>query len=297
MTSCSEPAAEPLPTTPGGFACVLADPPWSFRSWSDKGKNRAPDAMVRQKGLAERHYATMSLADIKALPVADVAAKDAILLLWTVDCMLHDALAVGAAWGFTFKTVAFTWAKLTRAWDEDSGTIPASTDPRDERGFWHIGLGYWTRGNPEQCLLFTRGHPRRQSASVRQLIVAPRREHSRKPDEQYERIEALCSGPRLELFARHRRPGWISWGNQLPPYDPVANGLNTYALACQLAREGHAGVREWFSEQGRPGSGAEEAQSPADLGRRGVAPARVTTKPAQSDDYGEFQVEMFSAVA
>ena len=80
-------------------------------------------------------------------------------------------------------------------------------------------------------------------------------------------------------------------------YDPTANGLNTYALACQLAREGHAGVREWFSEQGRPGSGAEEAQSPADLGRRGVAPARVTTKPAQSDDYVDGQGEMFSAVA
>lgn len=71
-------------------------------------------------------------------------------------------------------------------------------------------------------------------------------------------------------------------------YDPTANGLATYALACQLAREGHEGLREWFSEQGRPGSGAEEAQSPADLGRRGVAPVRVTTKPAQSDDYAEF---------
>ena len=71
-------------------------------------------------------------------------------------------------------------------------------------------------------------------------------------------------------------------------YDPTANGLNTYALACQLAREGHEGLREWFSEQGRPGSTAVEAQYPADLGRRGVAPVRVTTKPAQSDDYGEF---------
>ena len=215
--------------------------------------------MVRQKGLAERHYATMSLADIKALPVADVAAKDAILLLWAVDCMLPEALAVGEAWGFTFKTVAFTWAKLTRAWDDDSGTIPASADPRDERGFWHIGLGYWTRGNPEQCLLFTRGKPKRQSAAVRQLLVSQRREHSRKPDEQYERIEALCSGPRRELFARHRWPGWEAWGNQLPAYDPSANGMNTYALACQLAREGHEGLREWFSADTKTDAAAADA--------------------------------------
>ena len=96
---------------------------------------------------------------------------------------------------------------------------------------------------------FLAGKPKRLSAAVRQLIVAPRREHSRKPDEQYERIEALCPGPRLELFARHRRPGWTAWGNQLPPYDPTANGLNTYSLACKLAREGHEGLRRWFKSE------------------------------------------------
>lgn len=204
-----------LPTTDGGFGCILADPPWSFRTWSDKGKNRCPDAMVRRDGLAERHYATMGLTDIKAMPVAGISATNSVLLLWAVDCMIPYALAVGAAWGFKFKTVAFTWAKLLKSWDEDSPNIPSTTDPRDERGFWHVGLGYWTRGNPESCLLFTRGTPRRRSAAIRQLIVAPRREHSRKPDEQYERIEALVGGPYVELFARHRRPGWMAWGNQL----------------------------------------------------------------------------------
>lgn len=153
--------------------------------------------MVRQNGLAERHYATMALADIKALPVSTVAARDSVLFLWCIDCMLPEALRVGDAWGFTFKTVAFTWAK-SKAKSEG----------------WHIGLGYWTRGNPEMCLLFTRGKPRRQSAACRQLIVAPRREHSRKPDEQYERIEALMRGPYLELFSRQKRDGWESWGNQ-----------------------------------------------------------------------------------
>jgi N6-adenosine-specific RNA methylase IME4 len=183
------------------YRVILADPPWSFKSWSDKGKNRAPDAMVRQKGLAERHYATMDKASICGL-LGDLQlpiAKDATLLLWAVDCMLPEALEVMAAWGFRFKTVAFTWAKTNRC-------SPG----------YSIGLGYWTRGNPEMCLLGTRGSPKRLSAAVRQLIVSERREHSRKPDEAHERIETLLEGPYMELFARERRPGWDSWGNQLP---------------------------------------------------------------------------------
>lgn len=191
-----------LPTISGGYRVVLADPPWSFASWSDKGKNRAPDAMVRQKGLAERHYATMTMDDIRTLPVGDVAAKDSVLLMWCVNCQLPDAIDVGQAWGFKFKTVAFVWAKRTK---KDKG--------------WHMSLGYYTRGQTEQCLLFTKGAPKRKSASVRQLIVAPRREHSRKPDQQYERIETLFEGPRLELFARYRREGWDCWGNQTDRFE------------------------------------------------------------------------------
>jgi N6-adenosine-specific RNA methylase IME4 len=110
--------------------------------------------------------------------------------------MLPEALNVGTAWGFKFKTVAFTWAKT-----------------KLDGGF-HTGLGHWTRGNPEMCLLFTRGKPKRQSKGVRQLIVAGRREHSRKPEEARERIEALVPGERIELFARDPRPGWSSWGDQ-----------------------------------------------------------------------------------
>lgn len=182
----------------GKYGVIYADPPWQFRSWSDKGRNRCPDALVRQKGLAERHYKVMSLDDIKALPVGSIAAEDSALFLWTVDCHLPEALAVGETWGFRFKTTSFTWCKTTQS------------------GGWHIGLGYWTRGNPEQCLLFTRGAPKRRSAAVRQLIVAPRREHSEKPAEAYERIEELLPGPYVELFARNRRHGWDSWGDQLP---------------------------------------------------------------------------------
>ena len=190
---------------PGPFGCIYADPPWSFRSWSDKGKNRSPDFMVRQKGLAERHYATMSLADIRALPVADVAAKDSALFLWAIDCMLPEALELMSGWGFKFKTVAFTWVKQNKV-----SPTPA------------IGLGYWTRGNPEMCLLGTRGKPRRLSAAVRQLIEAPRREHSRKPDEVRDRIETLLPGPYLELFARSTAPGWTVWGDQVGKLDDAA---------------------------------------------------------------------------
>lgn len=78
-----------------------------------------------------------------------------------------------------------------------------------------MGTGYWTRANPEQCLLFTRGSPKRLSASIEKLIVSPRREHSRKPDEIYERIEKLVGGPYLELFSRQERAGWKTWGNQV----------------------------------------------------------------------------------
>ncbi len=182
------------------FAVILADPAWSFKNWSDKGKNRNPDGMVRQKGLAERHYKTMSLADIKALPVADIAAKDSVLILWVIDCMIPEALDIGTAWGFRFKTTCSTWVK------------------RKPSGREHIGLGYWGRGSTEQSFLFTRGKPRRLSAGVRKLIEAPVREHSRKPDEQYERIEALLPGPYCELWARQRREGWCAWGDQLDKF-------------------------------------------------------------------------------
>ena len=82
-----------------------------------------------------------------------------------------------------------------------------------------MGLGYWTRANTEACLLATRGHPKRLRADIRQLIVAPRREHSRKPEAIYERIERLVAGPRLELFARQSRPGWTAWGNESTKFD------------------------------------------------------------------------------
>ena len=121
---------------------IYADPPWRYQNW--KGQ-----------GVAERHYPTMTLEDIKALPVAGLAGKDCVLFLWATCPMLPEALDVIRAWGFTFKTVAFTWIKLA---------------PKADSIYW--GLGYWTRSNAEICLLATRGQPRRQAKNVHQVIIS-----------------------------------------------------------------------------------------------------------------------------
>ena len=174
------------------YGVIYADPPWTFSTYSRKGKGRS----------AEAYYDCMTLPEIKALPVAEWAADDCALLLWTTDPLLPTALEVIRAWGFTYKTVGFYWAKLNK-----------SADPTTyQEASFFIGLGFWTRANPELCLLATRGHPYRRRADVKKLIVSPRREHSRKPDEAYQRIEALCEGPYLEMFARFSRPGWDRWG-------------------------------------------------------------------------------------
>lgn len=185
---------------PAHFGCILADPPWAFRTFS--GETMTPHRS------AEDHYATMTLAEMAALPVASLAAKDCALFLWSVGSHLGEALELAAAWGFVFKTDAFYWVKQRLIGGDQAdlftGDLP---EPR-------MGFGYWTRKQVEPCWLFTRGSPKRLSAGVRQVILEPRREHSRKPDCQYERIEALVGGPYLELFARTQRPGWQAWGNQ-----------------------------------------------------------------------------------
>lgn len=211
----------------GQYACVLADPPWHFSTWSARGRDRCPDAPVTnaqgydvrgRNNSPLRYYSTMSQADVLALPVADLAAKDCILMLWAVDPLIPLALQVGAAWGFTYKTVGFYWAKTRRATSTRGRAF--ADDP--VRKAFPMGTGYWTRANPESCLLFTRGKPKRLSAGEAKLIVAPRREHSRKPDEQYERIERLVAGPYLELFARQSRPNWDNWGNETTKFDAEA---------------------------------------------------------------------------
>ena len=170
------------------YGVIYADPPWYFKTRSDKGKDRSP----------EKHYPCMSLSDIIRLPVGDLAKDNSVLLMWVVDPLLDQAFKVIDAWGFKYKTVGFTWAKT------NSKSL----------GFF-TGLGYWTRSNPEMCLLATRGKPKRNSKSIPQLVVEQRQEHSRKPDIVYNHIENMLDGPYVELFARRKRNNWHSWGNEV----------------------------------------------------------------------------------
>lgn len=170
------------------YSVIYADPPWEFKVYSGKGKMRS----------AERHYDTMTLDDIAALPVEALAAENCALFLWAVLPELPGALELIKAWSFNFKTVAFTWIKQNRGGE----------------GLF-TGMGYWTRANAEICILATRGSPLRLAMDVHQVIMAPVREHSRKPDETAPRIERLLAGPYLELFAREQRHGWTTWGNEI----------------------------------------------------------------------------------
>jgi len=180
---------------PRRYGAIYADPPWHFRNWSAKGTGRN----------AVSHYDCMSFADLASLPVSGLAADDCVLFLWATDPLLPRAFDLITAWGFEYKTVGFYWVKQN-----------VSAKSGDD---YFTGLGYWTRANPEQCLLATRGKPSRRAKDVRRLIVDRRREHSRKPDQVRERIERLVPGPYLELFARETKSGWDCWGNQLSLFD------------------------------------------------------------------------------
>ena len=193
------------------FGAIYADPPWRWESW---GKYRGQRKSLAPKGdrSADKHYDTAETDDIAALPVADLAADDCVLFMWATWPMIDHALDLIRAWGFEYKTCAFCWTKADgRQMQMFDESIKAD-----------MLLGYWTRANSEPCLLATRGKPKRLNADVRQAIIEPRREHSRKPDCVPSRIERLVSGPYLELFARTERPGWTAWGNQTEKFSAVA---------------------------------------------------------------------------
>lgn len=174
------------------FGAILADPPWSFASWSHKGQGRSSIA----------HYPTMDWGAVAKLPVSELAADDCCLFLWVVQSQLPEACEVVKGWGFRFKSVAFAWLK--------GDSLPMFPDDVATQ----MGMGMWTRAEFEQCWLGTKGKPKRLDAGVRQVLIDKRREHSRKPDGIHQRIERLVAGPYLELFARQKRPGWTVWGNQ-----------------------------------------------------------------------------------
>ena len=165
---------------------IYADPPWSYK---DKKCN----------GNCESHYNTMNLNDICNLPIKNITDKDCVLFLWVTYPMLNEGLKLIEEWGFKYKTIGFQWIKQNK-----SG-----------KGFF-FGLGRWTRGNSECCLIAVKGKPKRISNSVSQLIFSPLQEHSKKPDIVREKIVELIGNiPRIELFARKQAEGWDCWGNEV----------------------------------------------------------------------------------
>ena len=196
----------------GGFRCIYADPPWHFRA-----RTALQTADWDSRRDVEKHYATLSVAEICALPVASLAAKDAHLFIWTTGPCLRQTFDVIEAWGFRYSAVAFTWVKLKRSIDTRQLRLVATAESD-----LHVGLGLTTRKNAEFCLLARRGSARRNAKDVREIILSPVREHSRKPDEAARRIERYCDGPYLELFARERREGWSCWGNETTKFEAAA---------------------------------------------------------------------------
>lgn len=176
------------------YRTILADPPWHFVNWSAKGEAKNPN----------QHYDCMSLDDIKALPVSELAHPTGCgLLMWATSPMLDVQIDTLKAWGFDYKGCG-AWGKLS------------STGKK--RAF---GPGYILRVSAEFYLVGTRGKPERLSRSVRNFIEAPVREHSRKPDEIRRDAELLWGGPRLEMFARQSAEGWDAFGNETHKFAPV----------------------------------------------------------------------------
>tara|TARA_R100001591_G_scaffold37942_1_gene49265 strand:+ start:90 stop:638 length:549 start_codon:yes stop_codon:yes gene_type:complete len=174
------------------YKIIYSDPAWHFKTYSNKGEKRS----------AIRHYDCLNINDIYDLPVNTICDNDCVLFMWAIDPMLPEALETIKRWGFKYKTIAFTWAKGKKNQYLDYEFFK--------------GMGYWTRSNPEMCLLATKGKPKRVSMNVEQFILSPRRKHSQKPDEIRDRIVQLCGDlPRIELFARQRVEGWDCWGNEV----------------------------------------------------------------------------------
>lgn len=176
------------------YQIIYADPPWSYQ---DKKCN----------GNCETHYNTMNIEDICNLPIKNITDKNCVLFLWTTYPMLQEALRVIKSWGFVYKTIAFQWIKLNR-----------------KNGHYFYGLGRWTRGNTEPCLLAVKGRPKRINNSVSQLIVSEIMRHSQKPRNARDKIISLMGDlPRIELFARKEEllfdnpsfKGWDVWGNEV----------------------------------------------------------------------------------
>lgn len=210
---------KPPQAAPGPYSLIYLDPPWSYNSRANH--------MTRFRGGAEGHYPLMTMEEISALPIPRLAAKDCAICMWCTFPYLDAQIKLFAHWGFSFRTQLLNWVKLN-----PKGYDLPKDDPnyRDGKpyvlysdGLFHsvfFGVGYYAKSNPEVCLLGIRGQVPTISDAVSSVILAPRREHSRKPDEAYRKIEQVF-GPvkRIELFARTSAPGWDVAGNGVDGQD------------------------------------------------------------------------------
>ena len=172
------------------YNIVYADPPWNY---NDKRTGK------KMSGGASNHYSTMKLNDIKKLPIGNLTNENCMLFLWATFPNLQEALEVIKAWGFKYKTLGFSWIK---------------TNKKNGKPFF--GIGYYTKSNCEVCLIGVKGRPFKESDAISSVVIAPREEHSKKPNEVREKIVTLCGDvPRIELFARQKVNGWDCWGNEV----------------------------------------------------------------------------------
>lgn len=201
------------------YSIIYADPAWRYKNWSMKELAERGEKWARANGRSP--YDVMDTKAIAALPVKDISAKDCVLFLWATYCKLPECLQVMEAWGFTFKTVGFTWIKLTPRWNDRFWKFLENTHPEHFlHKLFHFGMGFWTHQNPEIVLLGTRGHPKRVDKAVANLVISPLGAHSAKPPVVRDRIVQLIGDlPRIELFAREVTPGWAALGDEIDGKD------------------------------------------------------------------------------
>jgi N6-adenosine-specific RNA methylase IME4 len=169
----------------GKYNIIYADPAWQYYKGGYKNQ--------------EQHYDSLSIDELKQMPMDDLAADNCVLFLWVTFPILNEVFDLIKWWGFTYSTVGFVWVK----------------SKQDKTGFF-FGLGNWTRSNAEICLIATKGSIERKDASISQIIYEPKEEHSKKPDIVREKIIQLVGDlPRIELFARQKAEGWDAWGNEV----------------------------------------------------------------------------------
>lgn len=176
------------------YKVLYLDPPWQY--------NDTRATAPHKGGAVHYQYPTMSFEEIRDLPIKDISDRNALMFMWITYPMIMYIEPLMNAWGFKYKTIAYTWIK---------------TNKGDNQPF--LGVGHYSRSNAEIVALGRRGNPKIVNSNTSSVVISPRLEHSRKPDEVRKRIETMCGDvPRIELFARQAFPGWDAWGLEAPSY-------------------------------------------------------------------------------